>query len=190
MTSSPNRTIADRLRRRAALLASDGSNPFRIQAYCRAADIVDALPDDVRQMIARGGIAALRSLRGIGPSLAPQIATLAQGQADPDEGPPTDLLLDVDTEYRRRAATGELPRVTPHRHNPSRAAWLPVLHTRRGPWLFTALFSNTDRAHDLHRTADWVVLHYHRPGQPAGQCTVVTMDGRRVVRGHGGTEAT
>ena len=38
-----------------------------------------------------------------------------------------------------------------------RRSWLPVLHTMRDPWHFTELFSNTARAHELHRTGDWVV---------------------------------
>jgi hypothetical protein len=31
---------------------------------------------------------------------------------------------------------------------------------RRGAWHFTALFSNTARAHELRRTRDWVVLYF------------------------------
>jgi len=102
--------------------------------------------------------------------------------------PGVDLILDVDREYRRRATAGSLRRIAPRRFNPAHEAWLPILHTERGPWYFTALFSNTAQAHDLGRTADWVVIYYHTDAEPEGQCTVVTethgpMAGRRVVRG-------
>lgn len=32
--------------------------------------------------------------------------------------------------------------IAPKRFHPEHAAWLPVLHTHRGPWHFTALHSN------------------------------------------------
>lgn len=104
--------------------------------------------------------------------------------------PSVDELLEIDAEYRRRAAAGTLPRIAPRRFNPSRAAWLPVLHAARGPRQYTALFSNTARAHQLRRTDDWVVI-YHDGTGAEGQCTVVTardsyLRGHRVVRGREG----
>ncbi|MGI9174618.1 MAG: hypothetical protein ACR2GR_04810, partial [Rhodothermales bacterium] len=55
------------------------------------------------------------------------------------------------------------------------------------PWSFTALFSNSARAHELGKTDDWVVIYFDR-GEGERQCTVVTetrgpLKGRRVVRG-------
>jgi hypothetical protein len=96
-------------------------------------------------------------------------------------------LLDVDAEYRARAAAGELKRIAPRRLNPEGKAWLPVLHAQRGARHYTALFSNTPRAHRLGTTHDWVVLFLEH-GTEEGQWTVVTahggpLDGRRVVRG-------
>ena len=52
--------------------------------------------------------------------------------------PGVDLLLDVDREYRRKAESGALPKIMPRRFNPSGEAWLPILHTERGDWHFTA----------------------------------------------------
>ncbi len=103
---------------------------------------------------------------------------------EPDVG----LLLDVDREYREKAARGTLHKIAPKRFNPSGEAWLPVLHTLRGPWHFTALYSNTARAHQLKRTGDWVVIYFHRDARPEGRRTIVTETqgqarGRRVVRG-------
>lgn len=97
-------------------------------------------------------------------------------------------LLDVDAEYRRRAEGGELPTIAPKRFNPEGEAWLPVLHTRRGEWSFTALFSNTARAHEAGKTNDWVVIYFEREGQEEEQRTVVTetqgpLKNKRVVRG-------
>jgi len=102
--------------------------------------------------------------------------------------PPLDLLLDVDAEYRAKAAKGTLRIIAPKRFNPAGEAWLPVLHTRRGDWHFTALFSNTRLAHELGKTRDWVVVYFHADDELEGQCTVVTetrgdLAGRRVVRG-------
>jgi len=102
--------------------------------------------------------------------------------------PPVELLIDVDREYRARSEAGELRTIAPRRFNPTGEAWLPILHTERGPWQFTVLFSNTARAHELGRTRDWVVMFYHSDHEPERQCTVVTethgdLAGRRVVRG-------
>lgn len=104
-----------------------------------------------------------------------------------DRRPSVDLLLDVDEEYRRRAEAGDLRTIAPRRFNPGGRSWLPILHTERGDWHFTALYSNTARAHRLGRTHDWVVIYYERDGTE-GQCTVVTehrgaLEGLRVVRG-------
>jgi hypothetical protein len=97
-------------------------------------------------------------------------------------------LLDVDREYREQAAIGALQLISPRRFNPKGEAWLPVLHTRRGPWEFTALYSNTARTHELGRSRDWVVIYFHRGDTPENQCTIVTqrygpLAECRVVRG-------
>lgn len=102
--------------------------------------------------------------------------------------PGVELFLDVDREYRDKAAAGQLRKIIPRRFNPEHEARLPVLHTRFGPWHFTALYSNTERAHEMHRTHDWVVIHYTDPQGSGGQATIVTerrgaLSGRRVVRG-------
>jgi len=101
--------------------------------------------------------------------------------------PTIHTLLNVDLEYRLRSERGELPLIAPRRFNPSGKAILPVLHTERGPWSFTAVFSNTARAHEAGKVGNWVVLYYERDGRE-GQCTVVTesrgeLSGKRVVRG-------
>ena len=102
--------------------------------------------------------------------------------------PPLPMILDVDREYREAAVAGRLSTVAPRRFNPAGEAWLPILHTERGDWRFTALFSNTATAHKLGRTRDWVVIYFEKDAVPEGQCTVVTethgaLKGRRVVRG-------
>ena len=66
-------------------------------------------------------------------------------------------------------------------------AWLPILHTQRGDRHYTAMFSNTARAHRLGTTHDWVIL-YQDGESGAHQCTVITshqgpLEGRRIVRG-------
>jgi hypothetical protein len=102
--------------------------------------------------------------------------------------PPVALLLDVDRAYREKAQAGSLHLIAPKRFNPTGAAWLPVLHAARGHWHFTALFSNTRKAHELGRTRDWVVIYAHLDSEAESQSTIVTerrgaLSGRRVVRG-------
>jgi DNA polymerase (family X) len=104
-----------------------------------------------------------------------------------DDRPPVSLLLELDADYRRRAAAGELKRIAPRRFNPQNEAWLPIMHAGRDGWSFTLLFSNTARAHQLGMTRDWVVIYYERDGRER-QNTVVTQKtgapaGKRVVRG-------
>jgi DNA polymerase (family 10) len=104
------------------------------------------------------------------------------------DSPAVEVLLDVDREYRDKARAGLLPKIAPRRFNPGNQPWLPVLHTRHGPWHFTALFSNTDLARDMHRTHDWVVICFSDADGEEGQATVVTerrgaLAGNRVVRG-------
>jgi putative hydrolase len=137
----------------------------------------------------------LEEVRGIGPRRAAGIrATLSSmlGQSPRrlvgSKRPPVDLLLEVDHRYREAAAAGELPTISPRRFNPEGQAWLPILHTECGGWHFTALFSNTARAHRLGRTGDWVVLYFYDDHHLEGQSTIVTetrggLVGRRVVRG-------
>jgi hypothetical protein len=96
-------------------------------------------------------------------------------------------LLDVDAEYRRGAERGELPTIAPRRFNPRHESWLPILHAQRGDRHYTALYSNTARAHEAGKTRDWVVLYFDA-ADGERQCTVVTaprgtLRGRRVVRG-------
>jgi hypothetical protein len=143
----------------------------------------------------------LESLAGVGPkrlagirdSLAHRLGRMRPRAQEPTPAPvPRDApavaeLLDVDDEYRRAAAAGRLKTIAPRRFNPGRAAWLPVLHTARGERHYTALFSNTARAHELRKTNDWVVLYWDGAGGDH-QCTVITAEfgrlaGRRIVRG-------
>ncbi len=106
--------------------------------------------------------------------------------------PPVGLLLEIDKLYRQRAAAGELRKIAPKRFNPDGEAWLPIMELDRAGWHFTALYSNTARAHELDKTHDWVVIYYQRRDRredgAEDQCTVVTethgpLEGQRVVRG-------
>jgi hypothetical protein len=128
--------------------------------------------------------------RGIASVLASLASTLGRVPRErlPDGEPPVTMILDVDREYREKALANALPTIAPRRFNPESKAWLPILHTRRGDWHFTALFSNTATAHQLGRTRDWVVLYFDSDHHGEQQRTVVTehrggLSGRRVVRG-------
>jgi putative hydrolase len=260
--------VAERLREAATLLEEQAASAFRVRAFRRAADVVERLPRDVGEILARDGIAWLEALPAVGrgiaaaidelvrtgrwsqlerlrggtdpvplfrtiPSIGPVLArrihdelhvetlpaleiaahdgrlaalpgvgarraaVIAAGLAArlgrargvlvrPPAEPPVDVLLDVDREYRAKA--DRLPRIAPRRVNPGGERWLPVLHTERDGWRFTALYSNTALAHRLGRTHDWVVVYFHTDHEPEGQRTIVTetrgpVAGRRVVRG-------
>jgi hypothetical protein len=270
-----NARIAGLLREAAALLADQGANPFRVNAYRRAADTLAGLEKPVRGVFDAQGRAGLGALPGIGegiasaiaeilvtgswsqldrlrgevdpvkvfqvvPGIGPDLATaihdtlhvdtlealevacrdgrlgsvpgigvrraaaisaaltalldrrriIRRGPAQPLPAgqPGVDVLLEVDREYRDAAQRGRLPTIAPRRFNPRGEAWLPVLHTTRGEWHFTALFSNTARAHELGKTRDWVVMYFYDDRHAERQHTIVTetrgaLVGKRVVRG-------
>lgn len=273
MTGWDNQTIAAKLRELADLLEQQQANPFRVNAYRRAARTIAGHGEALSALLEREGLEGLerlpgvghsialaieeilstgrwlqldrlrgsldpeqvfRSIPGVGPALAKRIhdalevetltalelaahdgrleqvagvgprragmisAALAQMlQARPAKGrlsskePPVEMLLDVDREYREKAAAGNLRKIAPRRFNPTGEAWLPILHTQRDDWHFTVLFSNTARAHELAKTNDWVVLYFHTDHGAEAQRTVVTesfgpITGRRVIRGREG----
>jgi len=138
---------------------------------------------------ARGARRPARALEGIGARRTAGIAAALgsrlarpRGGARAGEPPPVGELLDVDAEYRRRAKAGELAMIAPRRFNPKHEAWLPVLHAVREPRHYTALFSNTARAHQLGTTKDWVVI-YLDGGKGEQQYTVVTAHSDRCAAG-------
>ena len=129
-----------------------------------------------------------KRIAGIADSLASRLGRLRpQRSVDVPDDVPVEILLDIDREYRESAASGKLRRIAPRRFNPGHEVWLPILHTYRNGSRYTALYSNTARAHQLGRTGDWVVIY--GDGQPgANQWTIVTANrgplrGRRIVRG-------
>jgi putative hydrolase len=254
----------------ADLLRLQKANPFRVNAYVRAAGTLRSLETDVSDILNDRGYEGLMELPGIGKGLAAAIDEIVRtgrlsqldrlrGESSPEirfqslpgigpglahaihetlhvdtlEGlevaahdgrlddvpgigtrrakairagladilrrgrryqptahaaPSVPTLLAVDERYRRLAAADKLPKIAPKRFNPEGRAWLPVMHTHRGDWHFTALFSNTARAHQLGHTDDWVVIYYYDGDHREGQNTVVTEThgprrGQRVVRG-------
>jgi len=140
----------------------------------------------------------LEQVPGIGPgrvaavrqSLAGRLGSTAYTHTEPTGAEPdVALRLDIDREYRERAPN-DLPRIAPHRFNPTSEAWLPVLHTRRDDDRFTVTSSNAERAHALDKIDDWVVIYRAgRVRDPASnRWTAVTetrgpLAGARVVRG-------
>jgi hypothetical protein len=148
------------------------------------ADLESAAHDGRLETLAGFG---RKRLSGIRDSLAHRLARVRKLPGAAPVLPPVSEILDVDHEYREKAGAGQLKRIAPRRFNPRREAWLPVLHAHRGPRHYTALFSNTARAHRLGKTRDWVVLYFDE-GRGEAQCTVITADrgplaGRRIVVG-------
>jgi putative hydrolase len=132
-----------------------------------------------------------KRIRAVRESLAGRFkrgADRPQAPARPAEDqPPVEVLLDIDRQYRELAARDRLLRVAPRRFNPEGRAWLPILHAERHGRHYTALYSNTSRAHELGALRDWVVI-YREDKKLGGTWTVVTarlgaLKGRRVVRG-------
>jgi putative hydrolase len=151
--------------------------------------------DTLEELEAAANDGRLEEVAGLGPktvagiidSLATRLGRVREpAPAAPDEVPVSEL-LDVDREYRELAEAGKLRRITPRRFNPAREPWLPVLHTFRGARQYTAMFSNTARAHKLGKTHDWVILYHDSKGGDR-QYTVITghqgaLKGKRIVRG-------
>ena len=266
-----NVEIACRLEEVADLLEAQRANPFRVQAYRRAATAVRRLPRALAEIWREQGDEGLRGVAGVGERLAIALRTMIttgrlpmldrlRGDTDPvallesvpgigrvlaerlhcdfgidsledletaahdgrlidlagigrkklagitdtlatrlghvrrselthktTDEPSVKELLDVDREYRDKAAAGELPTIAPRRFNPGGEAWLPILHTHRDERNYTVLYSNTARAHELGRTHDWVILYYES-GSDERQATVITaqrdtLSGKRIVRG-------
>ena len=265
-----NHAAAGLLRDMAELLSQQQANPFRINAYRRAAQTLESLDIDSREILEREGEPGLIALPAIGRGIASSVTEIARtgrlsqlerlrGSVEPETlfqtvpgigpesaklihdelhvdtleelelaahdgrletlprfgprrvaaiqaslasalgrttprtrhdgaGPSVAALLEIDAEYREKAASDELPKIAPKRFNPEGEAWLPILHAQRDGWHFTALFSNTARAHELERTRDWVVVYFYDDHHEEGQHTVVTethgrLKGKRVVRG-------
>ncbi|NQT13548.1 MAG: DNA polymerase III [Planctomycetes bacterium] len=277
-SSLDNHEVARRLDEIAERLEAQAGSPFRVRAYAAAAETLRGLDRSVAEIVRREGLPGLRSLPGIGRSLAltierlagsgrstllerlraksaPEkvfatvpdigsglarqihdrlgIETLAELEAAANDGrlaqvpgmgskrvlavreslagrfrrrrvpaststfesppldePPVAELLDVDRQYRVLAEADRLPRIAPRRFNPTAEAWLPVLHTQRGGAHYTAMYSNTARAHELEATRDWVVIYRNGP-RARGRWTVITsrygaLEDRRIVRGREG----
>ncbi len=94
MAVPQNIEIAQRLDEVAMLLAEQGANPFRVQAYRRAAEMIRREPRPLSEILARQGMEGLKQLPGIGESLARSIHDLIltgrlpmlerlRGEADP-----------------------------------------------------------------------------------------------------------
>lgn len=179
MSELLNRMVAGRLEQEAIRLERDGADPAYVRAYRTAATAVAHWPISLAVMYRHRGVAGLEEVPGVGPRIARVISWLlthpgaaAHGVAHDhtQSRPSMEELLDVDREYRRGASSR------------------PVLHTRRGRRDYTALYSNTERAHRLGRTHDWVLL-YVRDGEEEYQYTVITatrgvLRGHRIVAGH------
>ncbi|MBD3345863.1 MAG: DNA-binding protein [Chitinivibrionales bacterium] len=104
-----------------------------------------------------------------------------------EKQPSVPLLLEIDREYRQKADEGKLHTIAPRRFNPDHDAWLPIMNTQRDGWKFTAMYSNTHKAHEFGKTHEWVVIYYSHDSVE-DQCTVVSysrgsMKGKRVIRG-------
>jgi hypothetical protein len=196
LASTGRLAMLDRLRGESDPVALFATVPgIGLRSAQRLHDVLDV--DSLAELESAAVDGRLRAMPGFGDkrvagvrdALATRLGRRARRSASPSHltAPPVDELLDVDREYREDAAAGRLPRIAPRRFNPAGEAWLPVLHATRGGRHYTALSSNSARAHELRRTHDWVVL-YWTGDDGEGQCTVVTatqgpLHGRRVVRG-------
>jgi DNA polymerase (family X) len=69
-----NAAVAVRLARLADLLEIEGANAFRVRAYRGAAETIEAHPEPIADLLARGG--DLTALKGVGKDLAAAVAAL------------------------------------------------------------------------------------------------------------------
>jgi hypothetical protein len=73
-----NTRAAQIFRECAEILKHQAANPYRVNAYVRAANVLDALQDDVRKMLDKEGADGLVKLPGIGKGLAAAIDEIAR----------------------------------------------------------------------------------------------------------------
>jgi len=104
-------------------------------------------------------------------------------------GPGVDLLLKIDKMYRKKAQLGQLKKIAPKRYNPEGTSWLPILHHKDKQWDYRVMYSNTERAHRLHKEHDWVIIHAYDKAHHEYSRTIVTetsgkLKNKRVVRGY------
>ena len=213
--SPSNKDIALLLNRIADLLDAKGENPFRIRSYRSAAASVSSVRQSLATLVRDEGPEGLSGLKGVGEKLAgliqeyvekgsvgllqdlekevPAEKVKAAGAKKADHTfarpvvLPVEIILNIDAEYRRKAAAGELKKIAPRLLNPGKKAWLPIMVGEQEGYKFTVMFSNTPTAHKLGKTGDWVVVYYEK-GKGENQCTVVTesrgaLKGKRVIRG-------
>jgi hypothetical protein len=203
-----NAQIASALDRIADYLAAKQENPFRIKSYRTAASSIRNSRARLGRLVNESGVEGLRGVSGVGEKLAGLIEEyvksgklelfetlqkevrkedVAKSSAPKAPMLSVDLILAIDAEYREKARARTLKRIAPKNFNPERKAWLPLFVTERKGCRFTVMFSNTETAHKLGKTNDWVVVYYEM-GKGKEQCTVVTeqrgsLKGKRVVRG-------
>lgn len=72
----PNARVAEALAEAAAILESQGANPFRIAAYRHAAKTVEELPRNIATLFALHGPQSLTELPGIGEGISSAIAEM------------------------------------------------------------------------------------------------------------------
>lgn len=80
MTANPaiNQQVAAKLREAADLLQQQGANPFRVNAYRRAAETIAGLGEDLTALVRRQGVDGLLALPHIGRGLATAIDELVR----------------------------------------------------------------------------------------------------------------
>lgn len=78
--SLTNQQIARKLRDHATEIARGGGNLYRVRAFRSAAMAVLAMPDEVCDVVATGGVRELERVPGIGKSLADTIARYFVGR--------------------------------------------------------------------------------------------------------------
>ncbi len=210
-----NSEIAGVLVKIADLLEAKGENQFRVGSYRRAAQSVTATNVRLAQAISRDGAKGLKGIPGIGDKLAGLIEEFVkkgkvellndlmavvpaeklkdvESKKKPHQFArpitlPVSVILEIDEEYRSRAAAGRLKKIAPKLLNPEKKAWLPIMSKEHKGYKFTVMYSNTATAHNLGKTNDWVVVYFEK-GKGENQCTVVTeskgpLKGKRVIRG-------
>ncbi len=192
-----NEHIAVALERLAGVVASKDGDTFRVRPYLDAAERVRHHRSAVAELLLLCGPRSLPEELVLGPHIVAVIEEIIYSSSprllyglQKDGAPaklPIGLLLALDARYRALGISGQLRRIAPRRFNPEHRAWLPLMHIEIRGWQVRVMYSNTERAHQLARVSDWVIIVAERDGQTA-RATVVTerygvLRGRRVIRG-------
>ncbi len=73
-----NREIASRFYQLTALMEIRGDDPFRLRSYRNAAEAIEVWPTELKEIVAKEGVAGLQTIPGVGKAIAGKVVELLE----------------------------------------------------------------------------------------------------------------